>query len=181
MHTWFPKVLYFIFIIVVTFFVTNYAESTKVLNFSDEREKYMLESNYELIQTTTLTRHNNGTDAIVKIEPLFNEYYESNDGNIEFELTFYAYYEFRNDKTNNALAIVLNDLKVASAGVLLTDNNKPIIDVKVTYDKPLIYDGNSYDFSEESFLNVFDSNNIILMFNYEFLRGENDYLNIKKM
>src|SRR5690554_6041208 len=147
MHTWFPKVLYFIFIIIVTFFVTNYAESTKVLNFSDEREKYMLESNYELIQTTTLTRHNNGTNAIVKLDPLFNEYYESNDGHIKFELTFYAYFEFRKNETNNALAVVLNDLSITSPGVLLSDNKKPIIDVKITYDNPLIYEGDSYDYS----------------------------------
>ena len=59
----------------------------------------MLESNYELIQTTTLTRHNNGTNAVVNIEPLFNESYKSADGNIEFELTFYAYFEFRKEET----------------------------------------------------------------------------------
>jgi len=181
MHTWLPKVLYFIFIIVVTFFVTNYAESTKVLNFSDAREEYMLESNYELIQTTTLTRHNNNTNAIIKIEPLFNEKYESADGKYSFELTFYAYTEFLKNDSNNALSVVLNDLDLTSTDLFISENNKPIIDVKITYDEPLIYEDESYDYSEETFLNVFDSDNTILLFNYDVLKGENGFLNIKSM
>lgn len=141
----------------------------------------MLESNYELIQTTTLTRYNDKTNSIIKMEPLFEEYYESDNKEISFNLSFYTFLEFRKNNSNVALAVVINDLKVNAFDALKAENNRPIIDAKIHFNEPLIYEGNSYDFSEETFLNVFDSSHTILLFNYDFLVGSNGPLNIKKI
>lgn len=181
MKNWILKFLYFVLVLLVTYVVTSYAESTKILKFSDSKQEDMINSNLELIQTTTIIRYNNKTDAIVKIEPLFEETYETANKDISFKLSFYSFIEFRKNKVDNGFAIVLNDIKIETLGVLKSSSNQPIIDTKIYYNEPLIYEGKSYPYSEESFLGVFESNNAILMFNYGFLQGENGNLNIKSM
>lgn len=181
MSNWIGKIIYILFIGVVSFYVITLAQAAKVLNFMAEQEDTFKANKPELIQSFVISYFADGTNAYVLEEPLYNETFVSSDNNYEITLSIYNYVIISKQSLSNSLAFIIDDVKVNNASSLKDEHNRPLIDARLMFSEPIIYNSREYSETKETFVWMLGSDVGIFLVNYELLKNSNGYVDISGM
>lgn len=184
MSHWITKILFFLFVAFTTYFVANFAEASKVIDFlREEKEEYLL-SDSHLVQSTVISNYHDGTNAYVKIEPLYSEKfvsYQNNNITYSANIRIYSYVSFKNNTAFNSVAFIIDDIIVSDVLAVLDEKNRPIIDVKINFTEPIVFNDFEYEYSKETFAFVLDTNTAIFIINHDVLKNGDSYSEIESM
>jgi len=181
MSNWFTRILFFLFAIIVFYFVSFFAESSKVIDFIRDQEDTFLTNDLHLIQTTAIANYHDGTDAYVYKNPLFSEHFISADSKFEINFRTYTFVTFKNTEAFHSIAFIANDIKIGDALTELDNKERPIIDVKITFTEPLVFNEQSYITSTETLAFVLDTNTAMFIINHDVLKSNDTFTEIKQM
>ncbi|MDY0276799.1 MAG: hypothetical protein RBQ97_01805 [Acholeplasma sp.] len=179
------KIFYFIFIIAVTFIVSNFSEASKVMAFLKGEKDQMLISNEHLISATTISNYRDKTNALVLKEPLYHEdfisYNEDNSINNQISVYIYTFAEFKGTKAYNNLGFIIKNVKLNINNILLDDNNNPVVYAKLYYSKPIQIDGQEFMTSTETFIPIFETNTGYFQIKHDVLKNNTTFSTISQI
>lgn len=165
----------------MTYVVITYAQVSKVYDFMDDRKDDLIEDKSELIQAFIISYFADGSDAYVLDKPLYSESFSSDNGlyNLDFEI--YNYVLMTKDSRHNSLALIVDNLDIKTSNVHKDEHGRALIDLKIKFSEPIIYNGFEYLESNETFVWVLDTDVALLIINYDVMQNNDGYVDIESL
>ncbi|MDV7402020.1 hypothetical protein RZS08_61935, partial [Arthrospira platensis SPKY1] len=88
-------------------------EAAKVVNFLRDNEESFMSDHRKLISATVIANEHNQTDVYISNQPLFIQ--EFSNEFTAVTVSIYPLVQFRKDEAQNAIAILLTDLKITDS------------------------------------------------------------------
>ncbi len=175
---WLFIAIYIFFIGGITFLVATYSAAEKVVSFLGDQKEELQNDNLKLLSAAVVANRNDGTEAYIKIEPLYQEHFQSNTA--EIEVYIYALVEFQGNSGNNSVAILLKNLDVGIVDVTLDEDEYTIIQAEIEFNQVVTIGQTSRQVFKETFITVFDDSTKLILFNYDMLSAPTD-IDIKRI
>lgn len=175
------QILYLILVAIIAFIVITYAQATKVLDFLNDQKDELVAYEQKMLQAFVISNFADGTNTYMENEPLYSQYFQSENGYYELSLNIYNVVIFNKDERFASLAFIIDNVSLNTNNAYLDEQERPIIDAKILLDEPLIYNEREYSETKETFVWALDSNTALFYINYELLTNDSGYVNIEEV
>ena len=176
---WIWRIIYMIFIGAITVLVATFSQASKVVNFLKDNEDLLMSDDRAMISATVIANNRDGTDVYVLSNPLYSETFENN--NMKASISIYPLVEFKNDKANNSIAILIKDLEISDVTAFRNDDDYHIIHADITFDRDLTINNKNIRSFNEFMVPLFDNTGRIIVIKEDLLKtptGQAEFLYI---
>ncbi len=173
------SIIYIIFIAALTYIVATFSEAEKVNQFlSDHREEF--ENNEKaLIMGSVIANEHNATEGYILNDPLFSETYQSTSH--EVAVSIYPLVQFKKDKGQNSIAILLTNIKIENDRAVLDDHDLNKLNIQLEFDRDLgIGDGKQSIF-KEPMTTLYDNTGRLMIINHDLLETPSGLAILKRI
>lgn len=167
---WLFITVYILFIAVLTYFVATYTEAEKVVTFLENQETEISDNNLKLLSATVAANRNDGTDAIIKKEPLYQEIFVEGDNKVEVYI--YTLIEYHESQSNHALVILLKDLSIDDDTLYQDEDQYSQIKAYIEFNDMINFGSTKTRSFNETFVTLYNDKQKLILFNYDRLESQ---------
>jgi len=168
---WPLVILYIAFIGFAASLVATYTEAERVITFLRDVEYEVQDDPYKLLNATVVA--NNRLDkkfAIIQIEPLFEEVYTAEDHALK--VSIFTLIEYHPNQTNNALAILIDDLRIDDENLFKDEDQYSAIEADIIFNEPVKIGATEKVTFTESFITLYNDESKLMLMNYDRLETD---------
>lgn len=165
---WIWKIIYIIFIGAITVLVSTFSEAAKVVNFLRDNEESFMSDHRKLISATVIANEHNQTDVYISNQPLFIQ--EFSNEFTAVTVSIYPLVQFRKDEAQNAIAILLTDLKITDSIATKDEDDYHKVFVELSFDRNLEIGNGKQSVFNEFMIPLYDDTGRMIVIKEELLQ-----------
>ncbi len=167
---WLFITAYILFIAMVTYFVATYTEAEKVVTFLADQESSIGDSNFKLLSSTVAANNGDGTDAIIQIEPLYEQSFVEGDNRVD--ISIYTLIEYHSSYSNHAVAILIKNLSIDDESLYKDDDQYSQIKANIEFSEVVTLGKTKSRSFSETFITLYNDKQKLIMMNFDRLESD---------
>ena len=167
---WIFIAIYILFIAAITYLVGTLSEADKVQDFIASQKEIIEDDNLKLISTVIVANQNDGTEALIEIEPLFTESYLST--NFDVTVYIYSFVKLKGNNAVNSVAIMIRDLRLDTDDLQEDTYHDTLLKADIRFNQMVTVGETSKQEFSEVFATLYDDQTKLIIIDYDKLNGE---------
>jgi len=167
---WIFITIYILFIGAITYLVGTLSEADKVQDFIASQKEIIEDDNLKLISTVIIANQNDGTEALIEIEPLFTESYLST--NFDVTVYIYSFVKLKGNNAVNSVAIMIRDLRLDTDDLQEDTYHDTLLKADIRFNQMVTVGETSKQEFSEVFATLYDDQTKLIIIDYDKLNGE---------
>ncbi len=155
--------IYVMLMIFITYLFMSLAQASIVVDFLRDQQSEVEGDPYKLIAVTAIANQHDGSDVYVQKNPIYTESFETN--NHSADISIYPFVLFRENETNNFIAIIITDLEIDDPTAYLDDDEYHQIKADITFEDEITIGDYTASSFEETFATGYDDTTKLIFIN----------------